>query len=139
MFPIRFLTYADLFGLESSLANKLSVSFGGGVSRIREICGAVSGMAMIVGLYYPESVAEDLEIRTKVYRTVQKMAEAFKEKHQSIVCGQLLTKTEADKKDPIPSVRTTEYYAQRPCSKYVAEAAFIIGNFLKEEASTLSQ
>jgi len=128
-----FLAYADLFDLPPSLANQLSVSFGGGVGRMREICGAVSAMSMLIGLHHPESVADDMKTRIQIYTAVQEASSRFKEKYNSIICKKLLSKTEAAKREPIPSLRTTEYYAKRPCSKYIAEAACIIGKILSEE------
>lgn len=128
-----FLAYSDLFGLETELAKKMSVSFGGGVGRLREVCGTVSGMAMLAGFRYPVEAPQDQEARTRNYGMVQKMAHLFKEKHQSIICRELLPPEDASTTNPAPSARTQQYYQKRPCSKYVAEAARIAGCMLKGE------
>lgn len=127
-----FLAYADLFELEPDLSERLSVSFGGGVGRMREVCGTVSAMAMLAGLKHPAKPS-DKQARTKNYAIVQQMAELFKNKHQSLICRNLLSQTEATKIAPEPSDRTVAYYASRPCCKYVADAARIAGRMLKEE------
>lgn len=128
-----FLAYADVFDLEMDLAKSLSVSFGGGIGRMREVCGTVSAMAMLAGLKYPVSDQKDMEARKQNYGIVQLMAELFKNKHQSLICRNLLPAAAAAKKDPAPSERTAEYYQKRPCVRYVADAARIAGQMLKGE------
>lgn len=127
-----FLAYSDIFELDLDMAKKVSVSFGGGVGRMREICGTVSAMAMLAGFRYPVLDATNQEQRTQNYAMVQKMADMFKEKHGTIVCRSLMPQAQAAT-EPAPSLRTPEYYARRPCSKYVAEAAAIAGRMLKGE------
>lgn len=128
-----FLAYADLLGLELELAKKMTVSFGGGVGRMREVCGTVSAMAMLAGFRYPVLETSDQEARTRNYAMVQKMAELFREKHASIICRNLLPPQDAAATSPAPSLRTGAYYGRRPCGKYVAEAARIAGRMLKGE------
>lgn len=128
-----FLAYSDVFELDLESAKKISVSFGGGVGRMREVCGTVSAMAMLAGFRYPVVDPLDQEARTRNYGMVQKMAELFKEKHQTIICRELLPPDEASATTPAPSARTSQYYQKRPCSKYVAEAARIAGRMLKGE------
>ena len=105
-----FLAYSDVFELDLELAKKMSVSFGGGVGRMREVCGTVNAMAMLAGFKYP----------------------VFKEKHGTIICRSLLPPEETST-NPAPSARTQQYYAKRPCGKYVEEAARIAGHMLKGE------
>lgn len=128
-----FLAYSDVFELDLNMAKQMSVSFGGGVGRMREICGTVSAMAMLAGFKYPVLDQNDQKARTKNYAMVQKMSEMFKEKHGTIICRSLLPAAEASQTAPAPSERTSEYYAKRPCSKYVEEAARIAGRMLKNE------
>lgn len=128
-----FLAYSDVFELDLSMAKKMSVSFGGGVGRMREVCGTVSAMAMLAGFKYPVLDQNDQEARTKNYAMVQKMSDMFKEKHGTIICRSLLPEAQANQTAPVPSERTKEYYAKRPCSKYVADAAQIAGRMLKDE------
>lgn len=128
-----FLAYSDVFELNLEMAKKMSVSFGGGVGRMREVCGTVSAMAMLAGFKYPVLDRQDQEARTKNYAMVQKMSDLFKEKHGTIICRSLLPAAEASQTAPEPSARTAEYYAKRPCSKYVEDAARIAGRMLKNE------
>ena len=128
-----FLAYSDVFELDLNMAKKMSVSFGGGVGRMREVCGTVSAMAMLAGFKYPVLDQNDQEARTKNYAMVQKMSNIFKEKHGRIICRSLLPEAQANQTAPAPSERTKEYYAKRPCSKYVADAARIAGRMLKDE------
>ena len=121
--------YCDLFGLDEKTAMKISCGLGGGVGRLREVCGAVSGMALLAGLKYGSENPKNAVAKKKTYEAVQQMANAFREKNGSIVCRQLLgpEKTEGD---PTPSERTTAYYQKRPCAEYVADAAAIVERFL---------
>ena len=128
-----FLAYSDVFELNLDMAKKMSVSFGGGVGRMREICGTVSAMAMLVGFKYPVLDQQDQKARAKNYAMVQKMSDLFKENHDTIICRSLLPAAEASQTAPEPSARTAEYYAKRPCSKYVEDAARIAGRMLKNE------
>lgn len=129
-----FLAYYDLFGLDMDMAKKMSVSFGGGMGRMREVCGTVSGMAMLAGFRYPVMDPLDKEARTLNYAIVQQMAHLFKEINGSIICRTLLEnrKIEANT-TPAPSERTAQYYSKRPCIRIIAEAATIAGRMLKGE------
>ena len=109
-----FLAYSDVFELNLEMAKKMSVSFGGGVGRMREVCGTVSAMAMLAGFKYPVLDQQDQEARTKNYAMVQKMSDLFKEKHGTIICRILLPAADARQTAPQPSARTAEYYAKRP-------------------------
>ena len=128
-----FLAYADLIGLEQELAQKMSVSFGGGIGRMREVCGGISATAMLAGFKYPVPDTNDLEARTRNYAAVQKAASLFKAQFGSIICRDLLPPEDASTTAPAPSARTTDYYRRRPCGKYIREAARIAGRMLKGE------
>jgi C_GCAxxG_C_C family probable redox protein len=127
------LAYNDVFGLEDELAASLSSGFGGGMGRMREVCGAVSGMVMLAGLIRPASDPSVKNWRTANYALVQEMAGEFKEINGSIVCKELLglvpmgSCTPAPKESPEPSDRTPEYYKKRPCEEMVGIAARIVG------------
>ncbi len=128
-----FLAYADLFDIDPETAKCMSVSFGGGVGRMREICGAVSAMAMLTGFKYRVEDPSDQAARSQNYAMVQTLAQEFRSRFHSIVCRELLPEAEAAKHNPTPSLRTAAYYAQRPCARYVEGAAEIVGRMLKEE------
>jgi len=127
-----FLAYSDIFELDLDTAKKMSVSFGGGMGRMREVCGTVSAMSMLAGFRYPVMDAKDQDARTKNYEIVQKMAAIFKEKNSTIICRELLGQL-AKSDTPAPELRTNAYYEKRPCSQFVEESARIAGKMLKGE------
>ncbi len=121
-----FLAYRDVTGFDEKTAATVSAPFGGGMSRLREVCGAVSGMAMTIGFLVPNDRPDDGESKKRTYSAVQEAAEKFRAENGAVVCRELLGLTQR-KDDPTPSERTAEYYRKRPCVEYVAAAARIIG------------
>ena len=130
------LAYNDHFGLDDALAASLSSGFGGGMGRMREVCGSVSGMVMLAGLIAPAADPSDKEWRTRNYALVQEVAGEFRKINGSIVCRELLglvpigSSASAPKESPEPSDRTPEYYKKRPCEELVGISARIIGEKL---------
>lgn len=125
-----FLAFCDKTGLESETALKISSSFGGGMGRLREVCGAVTGMFMVAGMLYGYSDSKDNKAKTEHYKLIQKLANRFKEENNSIICHELLgLGTGADK--PVPEMRTQEYYKKRPCVELVGCAAKIMEEYIK--------
>lgn len=124
-----FATYADLFGMDRETALKLASPMGGGVGRMREICGVVSAMALLGGLKEGNIDPENEDGKEQIYLLTRKMADRFKEKNHSIICRELLG-IEGREESARPSERTKEYYASRPCSRLVADAAEIIEEML---------
>ena len=107
----------------------MSSSFGGGMGRLREVCGTVSSMFAIAGLKYGYSSSDDDVAKAKHYELIQSLAEKFKSKFGTYICRELLELPEgAD--SPVPSKRTEEYYNSRPCEAFVRYAAEIIENEL---------
>ena len=123
------LAYADLLGIEEKSLAKLASSFGGGMGRLREVCGAASGMFMVLGLLYGYDDPKASEEKKEQYRKVQEAAKAFEEKNGSIVCRQLLG-LDVNHDEYTPSERTKEYYQKRPCKELVGDAADILEEFL---------
>ena len=120
-----FITFAEEFGIDKETALKLSSSFGGGMGRLREVCGAVSSMFAIAGLKEGYISPNDDEAKAKHYELIQNLAHKFKEKYGTIICRELLELPEgAD--SPVPSKRTKQYYHDRPCEAFVRLAAEII-------------
>lgn len=121
-----FLAYCDFTPFDKKVAATVAAPFGGGMGRLREVCGAVSGMTMVAGFLYPNFDPADGQSKKENYAAVQELAEKFRAENGAIVCRELLGL--AQKKDePIPSPRTEEYYKRRPCAEYVAIAARIVG------------
>uniref|UniRef100_UPI004025FDE1 C-GCAxxG-C-C family protein n=1 Tax=Candidatus Scatousia sp. TaxID=3085663 RepID=UPI004025FDE1 len=124
-----FLAFAEDLGFDKETALKLSSSFGGGMGRMREVCGAVSAIFMIAGLKYGYTSPTDKTAKTEHYERIQELAKKFKDKHETIICRELLG-VDADD-NPIPSDRTPEYYASRPCERLIGDAAEIISEYIK--------
>ncbi len=119
------LAFAEETGLCKDTILKLSSSFGGGMGRMREVCGAVSSMFIIAGILKGYTEPGNDEIKGAHYKLIQALAKEFRAKHNTIICRELLGLTE-EKISPIPSKRTEEYYAKRPCEMFVRTAADII-------------
>ena len=130
------LAYNDLLGLDDEIAAAISSGFGGGMGRMREVCGSVSGMTILAGLMRPASDPTVKDWRTANYALVQEMAGEFKAINGSIVCKELLglvpmgSCSPAPKESPEPSDRTPEYYKKRPCEELVGISARIVGEKL---------
>lgn len=124
-----FCAFADEVGMDFNTALKLSSSFGGGMGRLREVCGAVSAMFMIAGLKYGYTTPNNDTIKAEHYKRIQKLAEEFKKKNKTIICRELLG-LDVKQDSPIPEKRTEQYYKSRPCEKLVMEAAEIISNYI---------
>lgn len=120
-----FTSCADLYGItDESLALRLSASFGGGMGRMRLVCGAASGMFMLAGLHNGSATPHDNEGKMANYAFVQQLAGEFKGQYGSLICAELLglaPKPQA----PQPEERTPQYYEKRPCAEMVAQAVRI--------------
>ncbi len=127
-----FAAYADLFGFDRETALKMSSPFGAGLGRMREVCGAVSGMAMVAGLTEGNAAATDKAAQTHIYELTRQMSDAFRTEEGSILCREILG-LKAKEESPRPSERTAAYYAKRPCVSCVECAARIIEQTLIEK------
>lgn len=127
-----FATYADLFGMDQETALKLTSPMGGGIGRMREVCGVVSAMALLAGLKEGNTDPSNEEGKERIYLLTRQMAGKFKEKHKTIICRELLGIQEMEESAK-PSLRTEEYYSQRPCSGLVATAAGIVEEMLLKD------
>lgn len=127
------LAFCENFGLEKETALKISEPFGGGMGRMREVCGTVTGMFMVIGLAMGNDNSKDNTTKKNVYKSVQELAEKFKEDNGSIICRELLGFQKNNKESYVPSERTTEYYKKRPCPELCKYAADILEEYLKKE------
>ena len=124
------VAFCDVTGMEPSLAAKVSSSFGGGMGRMREVCGAVSGMLTVVGLLYGYEDPGEGDCNKKAhYQLVQNLAGQFREEIGSIVCRDILKNPPSD---PNPTPRTAEFYKTRPCARMVMTAARILDRYIQE-------
>lgn len=120
-----FCAFCKDLNMDFETALKLTSSFGGGMGRLREVCGAVSAMFMIAGLKHGYISNCDDEAKAKHYALIQELAHEFKQKHGTIICRELLGLPEGED-NPVPSKRTQTYYKTRPCEDFIADAARII-------------
>ncbi|AFA47837.1 C-GCAxxG-C-C family protein [Acetobacterium woodii] len=127
-----FLAFCDQCGMEFETATRLSSSFGAGMGRLREVCGGVTGMFMVVGLLYGYYDPDDQTKKTEHYQRIQYLASQFEEKNHSIICSELLG-LEKGKDSPVPELRTEAYYKNRPCEALIGSAAEILRNYIKEQ------
>lgn len=122
------VAFCDVTGLEPDFAAKMSSSFGGGMGRLREVCGAVSGMLMVLGLLYGyEDPGEGDQNKKEHYALVQQLAGQFREDVGSIICREILDNPPSD---PNPTPRTAEFYAKRPCARMVMTAAGLLDDYI---------
>lgn len=125
--------FADRYGFTREQALRMSASFGGGIGRMRETCGAACGLFMLAGLETGAVVGADREGKAANYALVQQLAEEFKKRNGALKCAELLG---LSKKEPVvstPEARTPQYYAKRPCVKMVEEAARIWCEYLENQ------
>ncbi len=116
------LAFKDILPLEEETLKSISSSFGGGVSRLREVCGCISGMGIVFGLLYGNYDVNNVEEKAKHYELIQKLALKFKETMKSYRCYELLN-LEEKPSDPKKCQRDQNYYQTRPCGKFIAYMA----------------
>ena len=123
------MAFSDLIGMDEKNCAKISSSFGGGMGRMREVCGAVSGMLMVAGILYGYDGPEEGNIKKAHYARVQELAESFRKEAGSIICREILKNPSSE---PTPSPRTEEYYKQRPCVRMVILAVRAMEAYISE-------
>ena len=128
-----FCAFCDETGLEEEAAARLASSFGGGLGRLRELCGALSGAELVLGCLRGYSDPEDYDAKAAHYQNVRTLAERFREKNGAILCRELL-KDVKTRPGGAPERRTPEYYAARPCLRLIGEAAALLDDLLRETA-----
>lgn len=123
-----FGAFSDVTGIGFETSLKLSSGFGGGMGRMREVCGAVSGMFMVLDALEGYTSPTDNEAKKELYAKIQKLAGEFKAENGSIICRELLGGTPSS--TPKPTERSPEFYKKRPCGELVEMAADIVANHL---------
>ena len=123
-----FGAFDDVTGIDFETSLKLSSGFGGGMGRMREVCGAVSGMFMVLNAVEGYTSPTDNVAKMELYAKVQKLAEKFKETNGSIVCREIVKDNVTS--TPAPTERNAEFYKKRPCAEYVEMAADIVADYL---------
>lgn len=126
-----FLAFEDLYEIDHQTAAALSSSFGGGMGRLREVCGTVSGMFLAAGVLYGYNDPKSPQDKAEHYARIQELAASFEKINGSIVCRELLGLS-VKKESPVPEERTPEYYKKRPCKELVGQAAGILESYIEE-------
>ncbi len=126
-----FLAFNDIIGLDEAFAARLVSPLGGGMGRMREVCGAVSGMLLVLGALYGYSNDDAKSEKSELYKRVQELAEKFKAIHKSIICRELLGEKKGEA-GHVPEKRSPEYYNARPCTRVCMDCAALLDEFIKE-------
>lgn len=127
-----FVAFCHRFNMDEETAKKISAGLGGGVGRMREVCGAVSGAAMVLGSIVAPTNGSDSTSKQKNYELVREFAERFKKRNKTVVCRELLELGAKMESTAKPDERTSEYYKNRPCLKMVEDAAEIVAELIEE-------
>ena len=128
-----FCAFCDETGIEVNTALKLMSSFGGGMGKLREVCGACTGAFAVAGLLFGSFDPNDNNAKSDHYELIRRIAEEFKAIHGTYNCAQLMSGiSNAGGKDP--AERTPEYYKTRHCSRFVGDAADILDKIIAEKA-----
>lgn len=125
--------FADLYGFTDEQALRVSASFGAGIGRMRETCGAACGMFILAGLENGSTIPKDQKGKGENYKLVQDLAAVFKERNGSLICGELLGLKKDHVISSVPKERTAAYFAKRPCVKMVEEAARIWVEYMEAQ------
>ena len=126
------LAYEDFFDESPEILAQTVSAFGGGMGRLREVCGSVSGMFFVISRLFGYGDPKDTTGKTELYARVQELAERFKKRNGSIVCRELLGLQEKISV-PVPEERTQEYYKKRPCPDIIGDAADVLELYLREQ------
>lgn len=118
------VAFAEEAGLDKEMVARLTIGFGGGVGRMREVCGAVSGMAFVISALYNED-------KGSIYERVQEVANEFRKENGSVICRELLGLSIKGADSPVPEPRTDAYYKKRPCVELVGMSADILEKYIK--------
>jgi len=127
-----FCSFEDVTGYSREESLKMISSFGGGLGRLREVCGAMSGAAAVAGALWGYSDVRDKDAKAAHYALIQRIAAEFREANGSIICRELLAGIESST-DPTPAARDAAYYKKRPCADIVSSAAEILDRILQEK------
>ena len=125
------VAFSDVTGMTPRHAARISSSFGGGIGRMREVCGAVSAMVLLAGLLYADTDIPTHERKQAHYARVQELAHRFQAAHGSYLCRDLLAGVETTP-GGAPEARTAQYYAKRPCAGLCESAAALFDAYVQE-------
>lgn len=124
------LSFRDMLGMDEKTAARLSCGFGGGMGRMREVCGTFSGVVTVMSWLYGYSDPSENAAKADLYERIRALAEEFRRDNGSIICRELLGLTQAEK-SAVPDARTAEYYKKRPCPELCRYAADMLERYIE--------
>lgn len=130
--------FCEDMGLEMDQAMRMVSAFGGGMGRLREVCGTFSGMLFVLGFFYGYDQPKDYEGKKELYAHVQELAAEFRKDQGSIICRELLG-IDGRNSSPVPEKRTAEYYRKRPCPELAAFAADLLEQYMERMQADTSK
>ncbi|MBQ4338462.1 MAG: C_GCAxxG_C_C family protein [Clostridia bacterium] len=122
-----FAAFSDEFSIDEKQAFIMASGFGGGMGRLREVCGAFSGIVMVLSLKYGDYEVSDHAKKAELYARIQELAAAYERENGSVICKELLGQ---GKNGSVPEARTQQYYKKRPCAELVESAARLLEEYL---------
>ena len=125
------LAFRDLLGMDEQTAARLSCGFGGGMGRMREVCGTFSGVVTVMSWLYGYSDPSDNATKAALYERIRALADEFRADNGSIICRELLGLQQAEK-SAVPAARTSEYYKKRPCPELCRYAADMLERYIEQ-------
>ena len=125
------LAFSDKIGLDENTIAKLISPFGGGFGRMREVCGAVSGMLVVLGFVEGNGLDVSEEMKKELYQKVQGLMKEFSKRNGTYICRELLALPEQNS-EPTPEKRTENYYKKRPCALLVGDACEILEEYFAQ-------
>ena len=126
-----FGAFCEELGVDFETSVKLASGFGGGIGRMREVCGTFTGLTMAASLIYGYSDPEELETKKELYEKIRLLGDRFRQDNGSIICRELLGLQQAEK-SAVPEARTSAYYQKRPCAELCRYAADILDEFIQQ-------
>lgn len=123
--------FADVISMDFDTAVRFSSGFGGGMGRLREVCGTFSGAVIVVNALYGYSDPKNVQAKAELYSRIQELAAQFRRDNGSIICKELLGLSRPEG-SPIPEARTDEYYKKRPCSELCRYSANMLEEYIRE-------
>lgn len=121
--------FADVIGMDFDAAVRFGSGFGGGIGRLREVCGTFSGAVMVINMLYGYSDPKDVQAKTELYARIQELAEQFRRDNGSLICKELLGLSKPEN-SPVPDARTSEYYKKRPCPELCRYSANMVEEYI---------
>lgn len=127
------MAFSDLIHIDEKTVARLVSGFGGGFGRLREVCGAFSGITFVMSALYGYDNGKDFESKKNLYAEIQTLAEKCKKGNGSIICKELLGLEPNSSISAVPEKRNNAYYKKRPCAEIVETCAKILEDYINNK------